>query len=153
MLTIIGIDPGSTTGFFQVRVPNLVYHDEVLACELGAILSVALGEIAQGFDPENDAVVIACERFIITPGAKSQQGMLEAIETIGVARYLAQEHGAKFQLVTKASAIKPASNDHLRKAGWWAVGKTHANDAARIALYTLSSRAPLAYAKLIGMVQ
>lgn len=69
---------------------------------------------------------------------KSRAGLLEAIEIVGVLRYLASRHGCMFVQHTPGQAAAFGSRERLDATGLWVPGKDHARSACRHLLLTLS---------------
>lgn len=79
-----------------------------------------------------DALV--CEGFVIRSNThKLDSGAFShTTDLIGACRYLAHEHGVPFYRQTPAEAKAFASDEKLRRLGWYnATPGGHANDAAR----------------------
>lgn len=79
-------------------------------------------------------IQLVIEKFVINAGSvrKSRAGMHDAIETIGVLKYLARKAGwpePLYQL--PADVMRLVDNAALRNLGWFARGQEHANDALR----------------------
>ena len=102
------------------------------------------GEFASGQLPLEDALhwvfetlkqglrpTIICEDFIYTPETAKKSRQTWSTEGIGVLRFLAHEYHCEFILQSPSSAKSFASNDKLKRIGWYTPGQDHANDAAR----------------------
>lgn len=140
VIEVIGEDPGGTTGLARFTLVDGDVKDweafEVSADGAASWLGYTLPRLAH--PSERKRVIVACERFIITP----QTGRLgktvdryDAIELIGLTRHLCRWYHLEFELQNASDAKGVASNEHLKQAGWW-TAKTdgHALDATRHAV-------------------
>lgn len=151
---ILAFDPGGTTGsvIFQ-RYPGAVLVHEH---PFGEFLPWADRRLESwclsGWDVE-----VVGERFTILPDThkKTQTGIHQAIETIGVMRYLAAKWGAKFEEQSVFSPGQLAEKDRLlHRIGWW---QTQFGDDGRSAqrhmITYLMRRHPDIFAKLVRPVR
>lgn len=78
----------------------------------------------------NRNLAIGWERFTILPDTHKLTPQPEAIEVIGVARFLAGVFGCR--LLTPANQHSPDKTDQarLKALGWWTPGKDDAQSAA-----------------------
>lgn len=134
---IIGIDPGKMTGLFRLdddpsRPPT---H---LECSAYSAMNELEGQLMAGSVDENFFVV--CERY--TQQSLRLTPQYDALEVIGVVRWLCHRYGAELILQSR-SQKKLVTSFMLRDIGWWMSGtKGHTNDAARHVLIYLSTRDP-----------
>ena len=77
--------------------------------------------------------IIVCERFTIRQNTHklSADAFEQTTDTIGALRYIAAAEGCPFIRQTPAQAKAFATDDKLRKLGWYTPGLPHGNDAAR----------------------
>jgi hypothetical protein len=90
------------------------------------------GELVKKFCSQRGRKYVGWERFDITPHTWRMRGSSDAIEVIGIVRYLATLGGA--QLITPMSreGKRQVPDGMLRALGWYRPGHGgHANDAAR----------------------
>jgi hypothetical protein len=121
---LLAVDPGLTTGWATVNL------------ELG-MSSVSAGQTP--VDPFLDwtatlplsSGLLIVERFTITQQTAKKSQQTDALEIIGVLKFLARRGGAQFELQTPAQAKKFCSDAQLRKLGLWKPGQDHARDALR----------------------
>jgi hypothetical protein len=133
---IFACDPGKCSGW-------AIYDD------LGEVFSGQL-EFAEFVTFADDEAkyakpdVIVVERFTITQETAKKTQQTDALEVIGVLRYLAQREGSKFiRKQTPTEAKRFSTNDRLETLGWlkhplaqW----DHANDALRhLLLYLVNN--------------
>lgn len=121
-MRFIAVDPGGMTGVaYQTDSDKLPYTWEQPTFE-------ALNLVEQLID--NEFAMVVCESFIPRPGAKTWQP--EAIESIGVVRYLARKADCAFELQSPADAKRFSTDEKLKKLGWWVpTPGGHINDAQR----------------------
>ena len=76
---------------------------------------------------------VICESFTVNAGTakKDPSAYPDVFSLIGTIRYLAWANGAEFHFQTPAEAKSFATNDKLRKLGWYKGGAGHADDASR----------------------
>lgn len=84
-------------------------------------------------------VTIGCERYIITPKTMSQQH--DALEVIGVVRYLARKYDARLLVQGAGDAQRMGNDARLRRIDWRRDGD-HRDRAAAQLLLALARVAP-----------
>lgn len=120
-MNVLAVDPGKTTGWATLS------HD---------------GSLGFGEDPWSDYLrwfeattqfydVVVCESFHITASTAKKSFQPWSLEAIGVMRFLLSKHGKDLVLQSPGEAMSFSTNDKLKAAGMWVVGKPHARDAAR----------------------
>lgn len=119
---ILSVDPGGTTGVAVAA--SSVHFYEIPGGHTGMVDWFTMFLVSYGY-PD----IIVCESFIPRPGAKSMQ--YDALYLIGYLSGWAHLHGVPFKLQSPAQAKSFATNDKLKAAGFYPVGKGHAQDAAR----------------------
>ena len=132
MTRFIAFDPGGVTGVARYApdgaVPFASY--EVANGAPGMFASLSRGE--GGWLGEYGLVII--ESFTINAAThrKDPAGVHAALNIIGALQYECTRHRVPFVLRSPSGAKAFATDDKLRKVGWWnpSVGG-HANDAAR----------------------
>jgi hypothetical protein len=134
-MLIIGIDPGGTTGVVLIRpAPDSV--DVLTHMHLDGLHATQWLEAElTSHDHENYAVAI--EQFLIAPRTltASRAGSMEAIYTIGSARYVCFKYKTPITLQTPAAAKKAISDEVLKDLDLWKkVSGDHERDALRHAL-------------------
>lgn len=152
MTTIIGVDPGTTTGIFaaSVSIVDTLRGREVRtdfrAYELDASKAFAMMQLQ--LDRLRDPTVV-CERYIVTQRTARLTQQPAALEMIGALRQLCADRGVHFVLQMKSDAARIAKNAVLKRIGWYQSGQDHANDAARHALLGLASVDPPVFNALL----
>lgn len=132
-MRVVVIDPGRTSGIAiwqpDWEKPSLKEADFLTTCQL-------IEEMA------SDDVAYVLESFTITARTAQLTQAPWSLEIIGVARYIALEHGRDLVLQKPADAKRFATNPRLKALGWWHKGGGgHANDAARhLLLYVAQKR-------------
>jgi hypothetical protein len=122
---ILAIDPGGTTGLFEA-----IRSDHASSHELDPDKAADYIQIAVREWP--DLGLVVCESFIPRPGVRTWQP--DALELIGYARHMCRQNEVTFRTQTPAKAKAFATDEKLKKLGWYWPGHGHANDAARHAL-------------------
>lgn len=142
--TIIGIDPGKCTGLFLYKSGKTEHHEMALP---------QAGDWLWSWLLSGSVDLVVHERFIVSPGGGARTMQLDALGVIGVAQFLCHRTKTDLAVVSKSDALKLASNDRLRQAGWWGRGFTHANDAARVAMAAYAPRNPAWFADILRGAQ
>lgn len=76
--------------------------------------------------------LVICEEFVITAGtAKKGRMGSESIEMIGVVKYFCRECDVELKFGRPSDAMKFATNEKLKRIGWYQTGPEHARDALR----------------------
>lgn len=129
MKTIITVDPGCTTGYGVATLDGkrleAVRFDQ--DPDQGHFLGVAWNTIKR----DEFACIVVCESYVITTETLRKSRQTAPLEIIGALRWMCDHFGAHFELQQPAQAKRLATDDRLRKIGWWNGSKDHANDAAR----------------------
>ena len=126
-MNVVAVDPGKMTGV------SVFTNGEFRSFEL----SRGFGGFAVWLDSESglfrphDHLII--ESFTVNAGtAKKDSGAYpEVFSIIGAARLTAYQNGMRFGFQTPAEAKSFATNDKLKKLGWFSGGLGHADDSAR----------------------
>jgi len=123
---VMWVDPGGMTGLAVLTQGRDFWAEEFPP-------QLAGSTIAKFCEQWNYGGLIGWERFHIGPQTHklTQEPVHQAIEMIGVCRYLA--NASRVQIATPAAPDdrKPASQLMLRKLGIWPVGKDDAQSAAQ----------------------
>lgn len=132
-MNVLAIDPGGTTGLATWRGGGFKSWQRPF--------DEALAMCHQIIALEGAVDLVVCEGIAITAATlRKTRNVQDAIEYIGVVRYLSKCYGKEF--VIQMPADKGFGTDSkLRHVGWWN-GTTggHANDAARHLLKLLADR-------------
>lgn len=121
-MRFLAIDPGLTTGMAE--------QTDTLKLPLTWELPVndAMDLVEELLDGPRYCVVM--ESFTPRPGVRTWQP--DALEAIGVARFLARKNGCLFELQSPADAKRFSTDEKLKKLGWHTPTEGgHANDALR----------------------
>ena len=90
-----------------------------------------------------DRLTIVSERFTISERTirASRDGVHDALDTIGVLRYMSRRHTGKEVKFQQPDAVMALLTDEKLKAkGWYKPGQDHANDALRHMGWALARR-------------
>lgn len=125
---LLWIDPGKMTGVANLTIDS-GYGS--LAFSVDEYDFQAAGYMIEGtciYWKRN--LAIGWERFTITGQTHKKTRQPEAMEVIGVARYVSHKYGC--QVLEPAQQHTPDVNDQarLRALGWWKPGKDDAQSAA-----------------------
>ena len=144
-LNVLAIDPGKATGVAIWRTYRQESQHESFQLDGGfdGVSSfLAYGDggpawIAPDYDEGESSVyrydAVVCESFSVRSNThKMDQGaFMDVWSNIGALRYAAYLAGVPFHLQTPAEAKSFATNDKLKKLGWFTGGAGHADDASR----------------------
>lgn len=134
--TIIGVDPGETTGIALLQAGRI----EVVQCSPGAVLSI-VGALSKNATEWTAGLVIAVERFVVSTRAGRSASPKAGATTRALITALTDAHDPQIGvrvLLRSASEVKPWATDaRLKAAGLIDVckGMPHARDGARHALF------------------
>lgn len=96
--------------------------------------------------PKCDQIVVERLSISVATGKKGRQ-IQEAIELVGLARYLARKYDIPMIEQSPAEAKGFATDAKLKRIGWYVKGPDHQNDARRHVLTHLADQ------KLIDLIQ
>lgn len=152
--TVLGVDPGLTTGLAMIRLEASAQrwvisgssHLQVHAVDAGPAMLHVMHEHEDHGIPVRS---VAVERFIITGRTATLTAQPHALEVTGVVKYLANAANLPLFLITKANAIKFASDAQLKVLGVKPRALPHAADATRIALAGLLEHRADVYKNLL----
>jgi hypothetical protein len=136
-LIIIGVDPGKATGVAVYSSVTKTFEQQWWAPPDEFV--DWMFEFMKQFPWENE-VLVACERFDITPGTGKlgRSQVNHSIELAGVCRHLARRHGQGFVLQDRATPKHMAPDKLLKSVGWHKPGPAHPNDATRHVVLALA---------------
>lgn len=88
--------------------------------------------------------LVVCEAFIIsertTKSASDGWKRGRELMFIGATEFMCRQTGVEFVTQTPADAKSFATDEKLRRMGWWTAGKDHSRDASRHMLLALTKR-------------
>lgn len=137
MTIILAVDPGGTSGWATSTLENPVRDLEVgqdSPSEMAARLR------AFCFMKARPDRILVMERFTINAFTAKKSPQPDALELIGLGRYLAEWHNVQFELQAPEAAKNFAKDDALRRWGAWVKSQDHARDAVRHLLYACARR-------------
>lgn len=141
---IIGIDPGLHCGFALLDEDdfNVWEFPPMEACD-------RLYNFVNGATEK--AVRVSIERYTLQGMSSKKTSQNDAVEIIGVARWICRRAQVPFQIVGSSDASKGADRDTLKKLGFWVPGKPdHYQRAAAQVAYTLKTTHPSEYLRRLG---
>lgn len=121
---MLGVDPGGTTGI-AVWEPGFscpVYDELDPPTTMDFLRSQAVHQ---------DNVIFVVEKYIITPATAKLSQQHDALELIGVVKYLCRIYDHRYTMQSPSEAKSFATDAKLKKAGWYKPGLPHARDASR----------------------
>ena len=162
-LTLIGVDPGATTGVFMYHYRALdrywpgaaPYEDteahQVLSGEVWELLWNRIDELEDEDCVPHGNIHIAVEKYIITARTAKLSQQPDALEVTGVVKAVAAQSYSKPSVRQYLkSNLRFASDAMLKAVGWSTPGNRHANDAARQAFALLKDIDPPRWHKMVA---
>ncbi len=125
----IALDPGGTTGLATCEYNGQHAHFIATQCPPDDACDWLWNLLEVSDDPTS--VTVIAERFTITPETIKKTRQHDALNVIGVVKWMCRRFGVTFVLQDPAVAKKMATNIVLRRNGMWTPARDHANDAAR----------------------
>lgn len=145
MNTVVGVDPGGTTGIaLWSKGGGLTLREMPTAIEAVDWISDMTHVLAP--------TVFVVERYIITPATAKMSQQHDALEIIGAIKYLTRVNGHEVVMQTPAEAKAFSTDDKLKTLGWYQRGQPHARDASRHVLLYLAKQDIIDLASLTGVV-
>ena len=125
-MNVIAFDPGRATGVARL------YEGEDFSWQMDGGWDGQVNELHDGIAWGVYSHVI-CESFTVNAGTakKDPSAYPDVFSLIGTIRYLAWANGAEFHFQTPAEAKSFATNDKLKRLGWYKGAPGHADDASR----------------------
>jgi len=127
-MQIIAVDPGNVTGLAWVKLAkgNHQYFD---AIELPMIVAAKMLEDRLAGNGERK--IVAVEQYTVNNNTVKHSRQYDALEMIGIARYLCNKYGAEFRMQAPA-ARNLCQDGGLKKMNWYrASPDKHMVDAAK----------------------
>ncbi len=139
MTIVLAGDPGGTSGWAQARVDtpedlrSTLTRGQLNPSEFAELLRrFCLNARRQRALGGTERYLLVMERFTITAVTGKLSAQPDALELIGLSRYLAEWSGVEFDVSQAPGDAKAfAHNDALRKWGVWVPAQEHARDAVR----------------------
>lgn len=144
---LIGVDPGKATGLAWLFDNDFMSLD---VSYMDACKKISRLLRLRGDRP----AIVAVERYNITQQTVKLTRQYDALELIGVCRWLAYAHGAQFTLQAAGEAQRCGNRTTLRALGWWTPSGDHMNKAAAQLALAYQQTFPLEFAKRLepGMI-
>ena len=154
---IIGVDTGLTTGIkvYANRAGRepVLGHDQVDRSDIAPYLASLIALWVEEVGGAN--VHIAVEKYIITKRTATLSQQPDALEITGMVKGFAATEARRGAITVHQimkGNLKFASDDMLKRLGWYVPGKRHANDAARQAFALLKMVDPPHWNDLVRSV-
>lgn len=142
MRSVFGVDPGLAVGLLRFE-PDTGFVEMTTLPPLEAADWVSRRVRAGD--------LVATERFTPGAGTARRTRQNDALEVIGMLRWIAYRSNATLLLQSVSDAVKVAPNDVLRALNWWRRGDPdHVRRAAAQAAYALHQTRPELLEKLVG---
>lgn len=139
-MRVLAVDPGGTTGLATWFANEPLYPTPVWNAWATPI-DDAMIEVHNMLSDEGIDLCIF-ESFHISSNTlkKGRDGPMDAIEFIGVGRYLARILEVEFITQSPSEAKSFATDQKLKQYGWWVPGVDHPRDASRHLMLALAKR-------------
>lgn len=138
---LLAVDPGLLTGMAFIDISDRMAPKPLAALEADPPAFFATAEST--ITKYADDLVVVCENFLITERTAKLSQAPWSLMYRGVLEFLCWKHSVPFVLQTPQETKAFASDDKLKKTGFWHVGgEGHANDAYRHAMKYHSDRNP-----------
>lgn len=141
---VLAVDPGVTTGWSlwdpTMERPQTGQDQQYEFCRR---VETWLEASWLAYWAKEITLEVVVERYTVGPETIKKTRQNASLEIIGVVRYLCGKFGVPFSLQTPADAKAFATNEKLKRCGWWSPGQQHANDATRHLLLGLARRGNL----------
>lgn len=142
---IIGIDPGDSMGIMMLKIEGKrAIREHFLQTDVSTAVNW-LEETLYAINKGPEGVLVACERYTVTPetGKRSQQPT--ALQAIGVIKILVERFNSRFVMMPPGDVKVFAPNTLLKRLGFFTTPKevgcpdaNDVNDAARHATISLA---------------
>lgn len=136
---IIGVDPGKMTGLAWL-VDNTFRSTDLTALDACTMIDTLMTQHS------DRPTIITAERYTITTNTAKLTRQYDALEVIGVCRWLAHMRRAQFELQAASAAQRCGNRDVLSALGWWGRGFDHRNKAAAQVALAYQQRFPNEFA-------
>jgi hypothetical protein len=147
-MNIAAIDPGPTTGLAVINQDGRWTAFEMTWQDAAAELE----ETALACKMIRAPLAVAGERFDVsqrTVRAK-QQDVVETIGMLQIARWITVKYNHRWQQHGRDASKSFASNEMLRKLGWYTPSQDgHANDATRVLTLTIACLDPVYWRQVV----
>lgn len=125
---VLFLDPGNTTGWSMLQYTTEGYDFQAGQAEGSVIVGDFVARLARAYGP---GLHLGWEQYIVVNGGGRGGDANQALETIGIARWLCVEYHCTLLRPMPASSRVVASVALLKELGWYTPGRVHANDATR----------------------
>jgi hypothetical protein len=126
---VIAVDPGGTAGWAYTWLTDTWDANNITAGQTPANEFCDWIADTPAFMMAGNLFVV--EAFTITAATARVSAQPDALETIGVLKFLARRNGSRLELQTPGAAKRFVSDKQLKSLGLWYPGKDHARDAIR----------------------
>jgi len=142
---IIGVDPGDSMGIFMLKIEEKC---AVRAHFLQTDVSTAvnwLEETLYAINKGPEGVLVACERYTVTPETGKRTQQPTALQAIGVVKILVERFSSRFVMMPPGDVKAFAPNSMLKRLDFYTTpaevnlpDADDVNDAARHATLSLA---------------
>jgi hypothetical protein len=126
---VIAVDPGKMTGWAYTWLMETWDANNVTAGQTPAAEFCDWIADTPAFMMAGNLFIV--ESFTITASTARKSPQPDALETIGVLKFLARRSGARLEEQMPSAAKRFVSDTQLRNLNLWYPGKDHARDAIR----------------------
>lgn len=125
---IIGVDPGTTTGFvfWSPDLQNFVTKAQAPAFDAVAMIWAVIDDCKN-----YPGLTVVCERYDITSGTVRVARNRDPYHVEGALRFRCELRDVRFEQVSRAEAKRFAHDQRLQRLGYYERGGEHARDAVR----------------------
>ena len=142
---IIGVDPGTSMGILALKLHN-TYAERIHFLQTDVSTAVNwLESTLRASDESPESILIACERYTVTPETGKRTQQPTALQAIGSVKIFAERFNARLVMQPPADAKKLATNEMLKRLDFYTTPKevnlpdaNDVNDAGRHATLALA---------------
>lgn len=133
-MIVLGVDPGGTTGMAVVELDDDRLFSEARVTWTAALGPQEAGEQIEWWMYKRKRIdMVAIERFTIAGRTLGKSRQTDALEIIGVTKFLGWKYDVQVDLQSPADAKNVWTDKRLREEGLWRTNR-HVRDALRHAL-------------------
>lgn len=145
MATVVGVDPGGTTGLALWSPTQGLTMRQIEGADNAVDFLADCARTLHG-------ATFVVEKYIITPATAKLSQQHDPLEIIGAIKYLVRKYDHKLVMQSPSEAKAFSTNDKLKRVQWYTPGQDHARDASRHVLLYLSKVGIIDLHTLIGGV-
>lgn len=127
---VFGVDPGLATGLALADITDRMSPKPLGALEVEESKFYETAEAT--VEQFADDLIVVCENYIITSATAKKSQAPWSLMGRGIMTFLCWKHNVPIVIQTPQETKEFATDEKLKKAGFWFVGgEGHANDAYR----------------------